>query len=134
MSQPTVDLTAASTASLMAKANMQADLWKEAFKLLHRQECDLMADYRRHLEMDETDADSLPAPEAVEKAVQRLLVQRELKQRISLFGLEINARRSAENLLKVLVWSDGIVTQALSAQPYAALAWSAVSILLPVCC
>lgn len=41
-------------------------------------------------------------------------------------------RKQVERLAKFLIWSDEITKNALSAQPYAALAWSGVSMLSPV--
>lgn len=44
------------------------------------------------------------------------------------------SREQVERLAKFVLWSDEIVKSALSAQPYAALACSGVSIALPVSC
>ena len=40
-------------------------------------------------------------------------------------------RNQVERLTKFLQWSDPLVKAAVSAQPYAALAWSVVGLLLP---
>ncbi|KAI1839457.1 hypothetical protein JX266_014332, partial [Neoarthrinium moseri] len=48
------------------------------------------------------------------------------------YGKDVKFREQAEKLVKVAGWCNGIVKDALSAQPYAALAWSGVSILLPL--
>lgn len=58
---------------------------------------------------------------------------RESKQwSISIRGKDHKVRDQLEKLVKLLTLCDGVVKQALTAQPYAALAWSAVSIFLPV--
>ena len=64
--------------------------------------------------------------------MERLESEREPQQTINVYGKSISLREQADNVLKLVVWSDEVVKQALSAQPYAALAWSGVSILLPV--
>jgi hypothetical protein len=96
-------------------------------------EPDLMADYSRHLAARHDAAGLLSTPQSVESVVKQLLDDREMKQwRISLLGRDVKVRKQAEKLVKFLLWSDGIVKSAVSAQPYAALAWSGVSVLLPV--
>ena len=75
----------------------------------------------------------LSAPRSVEVIVKQLLEDREKKQwRVSLLGRDIKLREQAERLAKFVLWSDPLVKSALSSQPYAALAWSGVSLLLPV--
>jgi len=75
----------------------------------------------------------LDTPPSVESIVKTLLEDREKKAwRVSILGKDIKIRKQAERLAKFLLWSDPIVQKALSAQPYAALAWSGVSLLLSV--
>ena len=58
---------------------------------------------------------------------------RENKQwKISFLGHNVKIRKQVESLTKFLQWSDPLVKTAVSTQPYAALAWSGVSLLLPV--
>jgi hypothetical protein len=95
-----------------------------------------MTDYKTHLASLQDDAvasGDLSTPRSVEYIVKHLLENREKKQwRVPLLGKDIKIREQAERLAKFLLWSDPIVKKALSAQPYAALAWSGVSLLLPV--
>ncbi len=64
----------------------------------------------------------------------QLLEERDKKKwRVSLLHKDVEIRKQAEKLAKFLLWSKDIVKDAVSAQPYAALAWSGVSLLLPVC-
>ena len=110
------------------------DLWEQACKKAFEEEPALMGDYVRHLKSDLGGSVSLSTSQSVESVVKQLLAERESKQwHFSLLGKDIKIREQADNLAKFLVWSDGIVKGAVSAQPYAALAWSAVQILLPVC-
>jgi len=92
-----------------------------------------MTDYGRHLAAHHNAVGLLSTPQSVESVVKQLLDDREMKQwRISLLGRDIKVRKEAEKLAKFLLWSDDIVKSAVSTQPYAALAWTAVSVLLPV--
>ena len=51
---------------------------------------------------------------------------------IHLRGKPVKVREQGERILKFILWSKDLVSAATSTQPYAALAWSGVSILLPV--
>ena len=112
------------------------DPWERAYMILLDQQHELMADYAKHLSNSQggtTSSADLSVPQFVEDIVQGLLKDREDKQwRISLLGKNIKVREQAENLVKFLLWTDPTVKGVLSAQPYAQLAWSGVSSLLPV--
>ncbi|SPO03478.1 uncharacterized protein DNG_06161 [Cephalotrichum gorgonifer] len=121
--------------------NSNVDPWKRAYQILQERENELLADYTRHLAslQGETSAAAdldtpfLETPRSVESIVERLLENRDKKQwRISLLGKEIKIREQTERLAKFFLWSDPVIKNALSAQPYAALAWSGVSLLLPL--
>lgn len=108
------------------------DLWYQAYEKLKEREPELTADYEKHLAQLHGGA-SISNPKSVESIVKTLLEARQKKQwRVSLVGQEVKIREQAEKLAKFLLWTDPIVKNALSSQPYAALAWSGVSILLPV--
>ena len=112
------------------------DLWARAYEIVQERERELMADYKRHIASLQDDASAsgdLFTSRNVESVVNKLFEVREKKQwRVSLLGTDVKIREQVEKLAKFLLWSDPIVKNALSAQPYAALAWSGVSILLPV--
>jgi len=101
-----------------------------AYDRLQEQEPDLVSDYKRHLGSHE--CDPLSSPESTKSVVQQLLDDRAKKQWRLPLGKDIKVREEAEKLVKFLLWSDKIIKSALQTQPYAALAWSGVSILLPV--
>ena len=108
------------------------DLWARAYGIFQGREPELMGDFIKHLSSLQDDPDPL-SPRSVQSIVTRLLEDREKKQwRVSLLGKDIKIREQAERLVKFLLWSDEIVSAAVSAQPYAALAWCGVSLLLPV--
>jgi hypothetical protein len=107
-----------------------------AYRIFREREPELTADYAKHLASLQGDTAvniDLSVPRLVQSIVTRLLENREKKQwRVSLLGKDIKIREQAKKLAKFLLWSDPIVKDALSGQPYAALAWSGVSVLLPV--
>ncbi|KAI0523894.1 hypothetical protein F5B22DRAFT_659652 [Xylaria bambusicola] len=122
-SVPTVDAVSIKT---------ENDVWTAAYNKFAAREEGLAKDYRTHLT---TITGTLCwGSDWARSTVEQLQKDRENRQwHFTFLGKDINIRTQAEKLLKVLVWSNGIVKDALSAQPYAALAWSGVSILLPVC-
>lgn len=116
-----------------SKDDTSQDTWAQAVKLVCKREKDLMADYCKHLGESEDAPVSLAAPQSVELVVKRLLREREGKQwHVAPFRNDIKIREQGEKLVKFFIWSDKIVSATVSSQPYAALAWTAVSILLPL--
>lgn len=115
------------------------NLWSLAYKALLEREPDLIADYERHIgarpdgQDDAARASVLSSPSSVKSVVKGLQDDRENKQwKVSIRGKDHKVRDQLEKLVKLLTLSDSVIKQALSAQPYAALAWSAVSVFLPV--
>lgn len=117
------------------------DLWCRAYTALLKQEPELVKDYECHIgaRSDETQTlesrqTALSSPQAVRDVVTALLEERQNKQlKFSVKSKDYKVRDQLENLVKLLSFADGIVKQAVSTQPYAALAWSAASVFLPVC-
>ncbi|KAM7196453.1 hypothetical protein V8F33_006170 [Rhypophila sp. PSN 637] len=119
------------------------DPWARAYKEVEERERELMTDYRKHLVSQllvpseaaaaAASSDDLSSSLPIELIVHTLLEDRNKKRwRVSLLGKDVLVREQVERLVKFFLWSDGIVKQAMSAQPYAALAWSGVSLLLPL--
>ena len=117
-------------------AKNSKDLWLQAYEALELREPDLMAAYKRRLAPTITNsADPSLSPELIETIIKSSLLDREADQWVvSLGEKSVKVREQGEKVIKFILWSNDIVSQALSAQPYAALAWSGVSILLPVSC
>lgn len=113
------------------------DTWALAFEMASERESKLMLAYEQYissLQGDSAACGDFSTPEFIKSAVERAIEDRERKRwRVSLLGTDIEVRAQAERLTKFLLWSESIVTAAVSNQPYAALAWSGVSLLLPVC-
>lgn len=90
-------------------------------------------EYLSSLQRDAAADANLSVPDLIRSVVNRAIEDREKKKwHFSLLGKDIEVRKQVERLAKFLLWSDPIVKSAVSTQPYAALAWSGVSILLPV--
>jgi hypothetical protein len=112
------------------------DPWKLAYGILQAREPKLVEAYQAHLGLAQHDNSvhaNLSNPRSVESVMTKLLEDREKKQwRFSLLGKDVKVREQTEKLAKFLLWADPVVKNAVSTQPYAALAWAGVSLLLPV--
>lgn len=107
-----------------------------AYKTLEIRDPDLVADYAYYLDSARTSTPTLRtlSPKLIEAVIEQKLQDNEAKKLVFHLGSKsIKVREQGEKLIKFILWSDGIISAAVSAQPYAALAWSGVSLLLPVC-
>ncbi|XHF97076.1 hypothetical protein AWENTII_000679 [Aspergillus wentii] len=121
-----------------ADREVQVDPWTRAFELFRERNHDqgLVIAYKDHLGFLRGDGDSGPdlwSKDSVEATVKKLLEDRDQKQwKITIMDRDIKIRSQLERLTKFLLWSDPVVKTAVSCQPYAALAWSGVSLILPL--
>ncbi|CAG8017900.1 unnamed protein product [Penicillium olsonii] len=117
-------------------SNDNTEPWARAYEIVVSREPDLMEVYARHLaslQGETAENTDLSLPRSVESAMEQLVKIREEKQwRLSILGKDVKIREQVERLAKFVLWSEPIVTKALSAQPYAALGWSGVTLLLPL--
>lgn len=113
------------------------DTWALAFKMAQQRESKLMLAYEEYLfslQGDNATSGDISNPEFITSIVEKTIEDGEKKRwRVSLFGADIEVGVQVERLTKFLLWSQSIVRDAMSSQPYAALAWSGASLLLPVC-
>ena len=118
------------------------NLWKNAYEALKARDRDLVEVYTLSLaalndieiNCPQTSVPDL-TPNEINIVVKKRLDYLETKQlMIHLRGKPIKVREQGEKVIKFILWSNGFISTALSTQPYAALAWSGVSILLPVSC
>lgn len=122
--------------------SVSEDLWSRAFEALSKREPELVQDYELHMaaRQDQNQAPTeaarqllLSNPESVTRTVKALQDERESKQwSFTIRGKSHKTKTQVENLVELLSFADGIVKQAVSGQPYAALAWSSLSLFLPV--
>jgi hypothetical protein len=121
------------TVSATPSTSESPDLWKMAYDKFRIEEPDLLGDYDKHILGDTTVNPDLSSRESIETALNKLLEDREKKQwKVSVLGHDVKIRAQVGRLTNILKWSDPLVKQAVSTQPYAALAWSGVSLRLPV--
>jgi ankyrin repeat protein len=124
--QPSVSATAATSKS--------PDVWKLAYdKFRAEGPQELLVGYNTHVLGSAAVDTDLSSRESIETALDKLLKDRENRQwKVSILGRDVNIRAQVVRLTKILEWSDPLVKSAVSTQPYAALAWSGVSLLLPL--
>jgi N-terminal domain of NWD NACHT-NTPase len=109
---------------------IEPDLWSRAYKVLQERESLLVEAYERELCPD---GEKFGTEERMKQAIKTKLEHRDARQFvISLAGKSVKIREYGEGIAKFVIWSHGIISTAISTQPYAALAWAGVSILLPV--
>ncbi|KAK2764748.1 hypothetical protein CKAH01_04913 [Colletotrichum kahawae] len=109
------------------------DVWAAAFRNFQESDGDLAKDYAKLLNPAREDYATKFDIDFVESTVKRLDQERDEKQwKVAFAGKSIHIRSQVEKMVKFLIWTDTVVKPALSTQPYAALAWSAVSIFLPL--
>jgi N-terminal domain of NWD NACHT-NTPase len=126
--RPSAELTVSGTPS----TNDGADLWEQSYEIFRKQEPDLIEDYNKHLLGNVAAGADLSSRQSVETVLKKLLEHREKKQwQVHFLSHDIKIRTQVEGLAKFFKWSDPFVKDAVSTQPYAALAWSGVSLLLP---
>lgn len=110
-----------------------------AYEALNLRNPDLVAAYEGHLASAEISHTASEFPslssELIEAVIKSKLEDREASQLVIRLGREpIKVREQGEKVIKFMLWSNSFISAAVSVQPYAALAWSGVSILLPVRC
>ena len=112
-----------------------ADLWRRAYEDLKVRDASLVDIYEQHL------AASIGAPTNgprldevhIQAVIDKRLKDREESQLVIRLGsYSAKVREMGEKVVSFILWSKDIVASALSAQPYAALAWCGVSLLLSV--
>ena len=114
------------------------DLWERAYRALKIRDPGLVTDYELSLAAlndPQADCTKISLPELIDTVVKKKLEDREKKKLVIHLGEKhFEVRAQGEKVIRFILWSNNFISTALSAQPYAALAWSGVSILLPVRC
>ena len=118
--------------------SQQEDLWQSAYKALEARNPDLVTGYKLGLAALndlQTDCAQISLPNLIKIVVDKGLQDREKKRLVIHLGEKpIKLREQGEKVIRFILWSNKFISAAASAQPYAALAWSGVSILFPVSC
>ena len=127
------------SAEIKSDQQTHVDPWTRAFEIFQERnnDNDLLTIYKTHLRSfhgPSSDHDSsILDQSSVKGTVDKFLKERENRQwKVSIGSNDVKIRSQFEKLAKFLLWSDGFVKTAVSTQPYAALAWSGVSLILQV--
>ncbi|OBT80382.1 hypothetical protein VF21_00914 [Pseudogymnoascus sp. 05NY08] len=122
------------SASATPSTSDSLDLWKLAYdQFREKGSQELLVGYDTHVLGSAPVDTDLSSRKSIETALEKLLKAGENKQwKVSIRGRDVNIRAQVVRLTKILEWSDPFVKSAVSTQPYAALAWSRVSLLLPL--
>ena len=130
---------AISTAATKAvrDSNRAADLWGSAYQDLKIREKLLVDAFERSItNIADPTADAEQTPfthETIQKIVKQKIDARKAKRlSIHLGKYSVEFRAMGEKIIEGILWSSTFIGTAVSAQPYAALAWSGVSIILPL--
>ncbi|MCJ1423388.1 hypothetical protein MMC29_001271 [Sticta canariensis] len=113
------------------------NLWMLAFEALKLRDPELVTAYECHLASADpshtVSAFTSPSPELIKAIIKERLEHREANRLVVHLGTRpIKVREQGEKIIKFILWSNSFISAAVSVQPYAALAWSGVSILLPL--
>ena len=113
------------------------DLWEHAYIILKKRDPKLVSRFEDHLASSHpnftTSTSSFLSPEVIQTIVESNLADHEVNRMIIRCGNEpIKVREKWDKIVHFLFWAKNSISAALGAQPYAALGWATLSILLPV--
>ena len=123
---------------LNAATNTQSkDLWEHAYSNLKKRDPKLVSSFENYLASNHTNystsTNSSLGPEIIQSIAESKLTDHEANRLVVRFGNEsIKVREKWDSIVKFIFWAKDSISAAASAQPYAALAWAGVSMLLPV--
>ncbi|KAF8858160.1 hypothetical protein BDZ45DRAFT_802669 [Acephala macrosclerotiorum] len=138
------DVSQKATTAELLKPCLISELWNEAYESLRTKEEKLVKDYEAILSTNIETAFGLTSdilsPRArvtrrdqMERILKRKLAEmKENEWRLRFNGLDIAFKDLAEPVLGIVSAADQYVTNALSANPYASIAWAGVSLILPI--
>lgn len=115
---------------------VQKSLWALAYEDLKKTDPFLTKTFADCLginavENNEDFLDPSSIKEVGQKALEEIRQKNELKEKLD--GTSAIIRRCFERTTRIVIASKNFITLATSTNPYAALAWTGISLLLPVC-
>ena len=123
----------------IVEENQSKELWERAFWALKARQPILIEEYEKQLaSMAVLNGAGPPVPQKLGPALIETLVKQKLNEReaerlvFQVGKMDIKIRAIGEKIIKTILWANTFIGAALSSQPYAWLAWSGVSILLPL--
>ena len=113
------------------------DLWAEAYERCKLREKALVDDYEKHMKAYTASAGAAHEDRfSPGKIADLIKAQRgdldAQRLTLRLRGGSIAIREQGEKIIRFVLWFNSTISSALASQPYASLAWSGVSIILPV--
>ena len=113
------------------------DLWAEGYERCKLRDKVLVDDYEKHMKAYTssagTAADDRFSPGEIAGLIKAKREDRDARRlTFHLRGETIAIREQGEKIIKFVLWFNSTISSALASQPYASLAWSGVSIILPV--
>ena len=110
-------------------------LWALAYENLQKANPELIQKFNYYLGTSTADVDDgklcLSAiDEATHRALEEIQMAKNAKEKPNKMSAAM--RKSFEQIIKIVSASNGFISSAVSTNPYAALAWTGVSLLLPV--
>lgn len=117
--------------------NKPVDLWRRAYQDLKNREKALVETFERNIRyIANATADTEQTPfdrGTIQKiAEQKIDARKAERLSIQLGNYPVELRAVGEKIIEGLLWSSTLIGAAVSTQPYAALAWSGVSMILPL--
>ena len=118
-------------------SNRPVDLWRRAYQDLRIREEALVVEFERsitNIANSTADAEQTPfTHETIQMIVKQKIDARKAKRlSIPLGKHSVEVRAMGEKIIEGILWSSTFIGSAVSAQPFAALAWSGISIILPL--
>lgn len=119
-----------------AAGTQSQDLWEHAYSNLKKRDPKLVSSFEKHIisgHISTTSTNPSLSLELIQSIAESKLTDQEANRwTIHFGGQSIKVREQWENIIKFIFWAKDSISAAVGAQPYAALAWASISILLPV--
>ncbi|KAI1113784.1 ankyrin repeat-containing domain protein [Nemania sp. NC0429] len=114
-------------------------LWDQAYEKLQKEDKELIAKYESKVSGDlGTSLSSMLGPKANMRDQMQAVLQRKMneidrnKWKLKVGSSEVHTQDLLQPVLSTVTWANNFIGQAVSANPYASLAWAGVGLLLPI--
>lgn len=132
--RPATSSPPATPSQVTETVNPVPSLWALAYNKLKGQDPELIREFRRCLGLtatDDGDINDTELDDITKRALRELEKPEEVKGD-KLSRTKASIRKYFQQTVEVVAASDAFISAAISSNPYAALAWTGVSLLLPV--
>lgn len=109
------------------------DLWEKAYQSVKDKYPDLVSRFKNSLTSNNTSHPRSWTPSYLQTIAESKLTAHDANQLIIRLGhTSIKVRQQWDRIVKLMFWAKNSISAIVSSQPYAAIAWTGVSILLPL--